>query len=348
MDPGRLTGGRPAPLLVVAGLEGPPHPGLPLAGALGSTVQCRGLDLPGRAGERRPLQDVQAMAVHLLPSVLVAQPWGGPYQLAGYGSGGIIAYELGRLLRGIGQPVAPVILLDSVLPLAGHPPLQVDPVLAVRELARMRHLACGWQGACRCGVDHSQPLAAQGARIARALGATDPDHYEEHILAATGVYTAALSALAAYEPGPSDLRVVLIRSADWSNVWGLPSQLARHTSPCLGWELVPLAGLRLHVVATDRPSLFANPTLWEVANIVSHYLAPPSAGAGRSPVPPAVAAWEAMPPPAAEPPMSPAGTPAMPPAGAPLTTETGAPTGWASGGRGGPAGWTGGLRVSVS
>jgi thioesterase domain-containing protein len=267
-----VTGGRRAPLFFVAGLEGSPHPGVPLAGALGPEVQTRGLDLPGRAGERPPLDDVRAMAAHLLPSVLVAQPWGGPYHLAGYASGGIIAYELARLLRGIGQPVAPLILVDTVLPLAGHPTLPVDSVLAVRELTRMRHLACGWQGACRCGVDHKMPLAAQGARIARALGGTDPDRYEEHILAATDVYTAALRAFAAYEPGPSDLRVALIRSADWSNVWGLPSQLARHTSPCLGWELVPMRGLRLHVVATNRPSLFTGSTLWEVAEIVSRYL----------------------------------------------------------------------------
>jgi thioesterase domain-containing protein len=330
MDPARLTRGRPAPLFLVGGLEGPPHPGLPLAGALGPEVPCRGLDLPGRGGERRPLDDVLAMAVHQLPGVLAAQPFG-PYQLAGYGSGGLVAYELARLLRGLGQPVRPVILLDSVLPLAGHPPLSADSVLAVRELARMRHLACGWQGACRCGVDHGAPLAAQGARIARALGAGDPNRYEEHILAAIDVYSAALRAFAAYQPGPSDLRVVLIRSADWSNVWGLPSQIARHTSPCLGWERVPVAGLRLHVVATDRPGLFTGTALHDVAGIVAHYLTGRPAGPDRpaTPLPEASAVLR----------WPPTVTAAPAPGRAALPATVG---------RRGPAAWPDDLQVSVS
>jgi thioesterase domain-containing protein len=337
MDAARLTRGRPVPLFLIGGLEGPPHPGLPLAGALGPEVPCRGLDLPGRDGERPPLDDVLAMAVHLLPSVLVAQPFG-PYQLAGYACGGLVAYELARLLRGLGQPVRPVILLDTVLPLAGHPPLPADPVLAVRELARMRHLACGWQGACRCGVDHGAPLAAQGARIARALGAPGPHHYEEHILTAIGVYTAGLRAFATYQPGPSDLRVVLIRSADWSNVWGLPSQIARHTSPCLGWERVPVAGLRLHVVATDRPSLFAGSALDDVVGIVTYYLGRPT-GPGPVAVAPPAGAVDVPGPSRAAP--APGLAPAPPTK--PLARPVPVPVI-----RRGPAAWPDDLQVSVS
>lgn len=330
MGSARLTRGRPAPLFLVGGLEGPPHPGLPLAGALGPEVPCRGLVLPGRAGERPPLDDVLAMAVHLLPGVLVAQPFG-PYQIAGYASGGHVAYELARLLRGLGQPVGPVILLDTVLPLAGHPPVPAEPVLAVRELARLRPLACRWQGACRCGVDHAAPLAAQGARIARALGAAEPDRYEEHIIAATGVYSAAVRAFAAYQPGPSDLRVVLIRSADWSNVWGLPSQIARHTLPCLGWERVRLAGLRLHVVATDRPSLFAGPALHDVAGIVRHYVMPSPTVRGQLSTPSSDVA------------------PILPwPLAVTTTVEAKPVARPAPVGRRGPVGWADDLQVSVS
>ncbi|ONH25690.1 thioesterase [Pseudofrankia asymbiotica] len=276
---------RPPPLFLVGGLEGPPHPGLPLAGALSVSTVCRGLDLPGRDGARTPLADVRAMAVHLLPSVLLDQPGGGPYQLGGYGFGGVVAYELGRLLRGLGQPVARVFLFDAALPLPGQAPPADNPKLAVRELARMRHLACVWQGACRCGVDHGVPLSTQGAAIARALGATDPDDYEDHLLDAVDTYAAAVRAYAAYSPPPSDLPVVLIRPANPANPWGQPSQLRLSTSPCLGWENTGVADLTTAVIPGDHITMFANPYLWDVATIVQRYLFNPQPAPRSAPAP---------------------------------------------------------------
>jgi len=215
------------------------------------------------------------MAVHLLPSVLLGQPGGGPYWLGGYGFGGVVAYELGRLLRGLGQQVARVFLFDAALPIAGQAPPDGNPTLAVRELARMRHLACVWQGACRCGVDHSVPLSVQGAAIARALGATDPDRYEDHLLDAVDTYTAALQAYADYRPPPSDLPVVLIRPANTANPWGLPSQLRLSPTPSLGWEEAGVADLVTAVIPGDHTTMFANPYLWDVATIVQRYLPHP-------------------------------------------------------------------------
>jgi len=271
-----------APLFLVGGLEGPPHPGLPLAGALSVSTPCRGLELPGRDGACAPLADVRAMAVHMLPSVLLGQPGGGPYLLGGYGFGGVVAYELGRLLRGLGQQVARVFLFDSALPLPGQPMPVDNPTLAVRELARMRHVACVWQGACRCGVDHTVPLSLQGAAIARALGAADPDRYEDHLLAATGTYMAALRAYAAYDPPPSDLPVVLIRTANTTNPWGLPSQLRLSASPSLGWEQIGVADLTTAVIPGDHTTMFATPYLWDVATIVQRLL--PATQPGLRPI----------------------------------------------------------------
>jgi thioesterase domain-containing protein len=219
--------------------------------------------------------------------VLLVQPWGGPFQLAGYGFGGILAYELARLLRGLGQPVAPVFLFDAALPLPGQPPPQPNPQLAIRELARMRHVQCLWQGACRCGVDHAVPLSEQGARIARALGARDPARYEDHLLAAISTYSAGLRAYAAYRPGPSDLSVVVVRPADRTSAWGLPSQLGLYDSRCLGWERAAVGQLHLAVIPTDRASLFANPNHWELANLVHHHLATPAAPPPATSDPPA-------------------------------------------------------------
>ncbi|MBX6390200.1 MAG: thioesterase [Frankia sp.] len=276
---------RDSPFILIGGLAGRPHPLRPLAHALGDSVHCRGLDLPGHDGRRPPPQDVRAAAARLLPAVLLAQPEG-PYHLGGVDFGGIVAYELARLLRSLGQPVARLVLFDAPLAVPGQPPPAVDPVRAVRELARLRHLTCLWQGGCDCGVDHSQPLSAQGARIARALGATDPARHEERILSAVTAYTAALRAYAAYWPRPSDVPTVLVHPAQPSPDWGRPSQVATYDTACTGWEFVGLADFRHAALPASRLTLFAQPHLAAIAALVRVLLGPDRAARRRPPQPP--------------------------------------------------------------
>ena len=72
--------------------------------------QSKGLD-----GHSRPLTTIEEMTSYYLAELKSCQPEG-PYCLAGYCLGGLIAYQMARLLRQSGDVVALVALLDSYNP----------------------------------------------------------------------------------------------------------------------------------------------------------------------------------------------------------------------------------------
>ena len=75
-------------------------------------LQARGLD-----GRSEPLRSIEEMAAEYLRAVRGVQPHG-PYQLAGWSFGGVVAYEMAQQLRRDGEEVALVGILDSLAPVA--------------------------------------------------------------------------------------------------------------------------------------------------------------------------------------------------------------------------------------
>lgn len=70
-----------------------------------------GLEAPGLHGETVPVPTIEEMAAQHLKRVVAHQPQG-PYALAGYSLGGIIAFEMARQLRQAGQQIQLLVLLD--------------------------------------------------------------------------------------------------------------------------------------------------------------------------------------------------------------------------------------------
>ena len=85
--------------LVIAMRGGPPV----------TVLQARGLDPASQ-----PHDSVQAMAAHYLQAVRAAQP-AGPYALAGFSFGGLVAYEMARTLAADGEEVEFLGLIDTAL-----------------------------------------------------------------------------------------------------------------------------------------------------------------------------------------------------------------------------------------
>ncbi|MGB3208607.1 MAG: amino acid adenylation domain-containing protein, partial [Crinalium sp.] len=73
-------------------------------------LQAQGLD-----GKKPPLNRVEDMASHYLNEIRNIQPHG-PYLLAGYSFGGLVAFEMAQQLHAQGQKVAMLILLDTISP----------------------------------------------------------------------------------------------------------------------------------------------------------------------------------------------------------------------------------------
>lgn len=71
-------------------------------------LQAKGLN-----GIEEPLETIEEMAAHYIKEILEQNPTG-PYNLAGYSLGGLIAYEMTRQLKALGKEVKVLAMLDAV------------------------------------------------------------------------------------------------------------------------------------------------------------------------------------------------------------------------------------------
>jgi amino acid adenylation domain-containing protein len=71
-----------------------------------------GLRAPGVDRRRPPLGTVEELAAHYVGEIREAQPHG-PYRLAGFCFSGLVAYEMTRVLQGLGETVSTLALIDA-------------------------------------------------------------------------------------------------------------------------------------------------------------------------------------------------------------------------------------------
>lgn len=112
--PIRPTGSRP-PIFCVSGNGGNPMTFVSLADGLGEQQPFYGLQHRGVDGIHRPHDSIEAMAQEFLGDMRSVQP-NGPYILAGYSAGGLVAYEMAQLLIEAGEDVELLILFDTERP----------------------------------------------------------------------------------------------------------------------------------------------------------------------------------------------------------------------------------------
>lgn len=105
-------GGAGPPLFVVHGSGGSCVNLVKLARRLSFAGPVYGLQARGVDGIGKPMYRVEHMARYYLDAIRKVQPQG-PYLLAGYSFGGLVAFDIARRLSGAGEQVAELLLLDS-------------------------------------------------------------------------------------------------------------------------------------------------------------------------------------------------------------------------------------------
>ncbi|WP_444546339.1 amino acid adenylation domain-containing protein [Archangium lansingense] len=106
------TGGSGRPFFCVHPVSGTVLPYVELARRLGSEVPFYALQSPGIEGERTPLETIESMAECYLEALRAVQPVG-PYRLGGWSLGGLVAFEMARLLEQRGEQVEQLVLFDA-------------------------------------------------------------------------------------------------------------------------------------------------------------------------------------------------------------------------------------------
>ncbi len=164
---------------------------------LGEERPFFGLEPPGLEDDREPLASVEDLAAYFAAQINTFQPEG-PCILAGFCSGGTIAFELGRQLQRQGREVRFVALLGSPYPTWFRLPTQLTFRLTQKISRLGRHAR---ELAIR-SVDERrryirEKLLARQARVdAERVSAGDPA-----LMRRTKVGRATLAAVRRYTPG---------------------------------------------------------------------------------------------------------------------------------------------------
>jgi amino acid adenylation domain-containing protein len=224
------TGPGDLPLIAIHAVGGTVFAYAPLARELSGTFKVHGLEAPGltaagstadpAAGStadpaaNSTADSLAGLVADYTERIRAAQPTG-PYRLAGWSMGGVVAFEIARTLERDGADIR-LVLLDApfALPSTAQPAREQ---LAAQFLADVAH-SLGWDTAAR--PDPSTDVAGQLGWLA---GRLDPDGHADReattaLLARRfDVFQAHIAMLAGYQPaGPALRAATLIVSADHS------------------------------------------------------------------------------------------------------------------------------------
>lgn len=194
-------------------------------------IQAKGVD-----GNEAPLDKVSDMTAYYLAHLRKLQPQG-PYYLAGYSFGGIIAMEMARRLKAAGETVALLAFIDSFT----HP--RTFPKAAL-QIVRLNSVI---------SVFRTRPFGeACDFVVTRLMGGTDAlpatmvqgDIAEDGAGALRKVHAAAFAAMLNYRPTRYPGEVEFFRPK--TSIFGV--------APASVWGKL-VDGLKLHAVPGDHRSI---------------------------------------------------------------------------------------------
>jgi acetoacetyl-CoA synthetase len=253
-----------APLFLIHGFGGSAMELRPLARSLRISAPVYGIEARGFRSDETPYDRVEDMARAYVTGIRVRQPHG-PYRLVGYSFGGLVAYEMARLLSLAGEPVGLLGLLDTTTHERFWPAsarLEFMPRQARRYVRRLRH-------ACAEGLDGFARELSHGAReslqrlrsrsMSRVSVHEQPASLPPNVLR---VRRASLAAFASYRPCAGKLPLTLLRSE---------LQLSHMCDPRRIWRALTPA-LTIHDVSGDHLTMIRPPYLWVLAQRLSQCL----------------------------------------------------------------------------
>jgi thioesterase domain-containing protein/acyl carrier protein len=249
-----------------------------LARQIGRDRPFYGLQAVGLYGDEAPQTSIPAMARRYVREVRAVQP-DGPYVLAGYCFGGLVAFEMGRQLETAGAQVHLVAMLNAPSPayIRRYDPVfdeegaltdasgalvdRVRPTIDTSLAARLRRRATS-QPTLRSRVNALASSAGRAAarvcryrvaearfRMILALRRPLPDALREN----AAFQRLAASAQKGYDPSPARFPVLVVHAAGLYHEadlgWGPYTSIAVHTVEVAGEQRVPRDTMRQpHVV----------------------------------------------------------------------------------------------------
>ena len=217
-------------------------------------LQARGLD-----GKTSPNTSIQLMAADYVQEIRAVQPEG-PYFLGGFSAGGIVAFEMARILQTEHERVDVLALLDT----------KIESRAASSFAASSQRLA-RWTRTLRFNFHYSMQIGLApffsakwkntklrtGIRLwmlRKALG-LDPGVLDAE--------EAFLLALRTYTPTPLNANAILFRAQN---------ELLRLPDPSLGWKDLIKGHLDIQLVSGDHDTILQEPHIGRLARLLDGFL----------------------------------------------------------------------------
>ncbi len=249
------TRGDKPPIFCVHGAGGNVLNLLALAKRLGPARPFYGIQAAGVDGVATPLATIEAMADAYLNELVQIQPHG-PYYLAGYCGGGIVAYEMAQRLAARGEETALLALLDAFRP---GLPLHVVPVSKRFKDFSEQGPGYLWRGGKRRFLrSWNAMLAWIRVQYHRLLNRAVPHELREFWL-----MSSFLASVTHYAPAPYARRLTVLRARDSD----YPREIVGED---LGWGVLSQGGLDLYEVPGNHDTLAHEPHVSALAEILSH------------------------------------------------------------------------------
>jgi thioesterase domain-containing protein len=252
-----------------------------LAHHLGSQQPVFGLQSFGLQADQDALHSIKDMAASYLRALRGVQTQG-PYNLAGWSLGGVVAFEMAQQLAAEGEQAARLFLIDSCVPGMTTPSgasagsLDVASQVAIADsggwndshsVASFAEDLSGLLGEeahgtlIRSDATYSEGALLEGAARVHFLP-RQPD--AEQLARLVQVFRTNLRAMNRYVPRHYPGRLIVFRAdKNGADCVG---------DPALGWEVHATCGVETHTVAGDHYSIMRKPRVGRLAEILTEYL----------------------------------------------------------------------------
>ncbi|MCB0207968.1 MAG: amino acid adenylation domain-containing protein [Anaerolineae bacterium] len=258
----QTEGSRP-PLFLVHPVAGVVFPYYELALQIGTKQPVYGLQSVGIAGEAEPLTQVEAMAETYLEAIRHVQPEG-PYQLAGWSFGGLVALEMAQQLHQAGQAVGLLAVIDTPLTVS---PVGASKLFLTTVLPHLRPYMSDYL-AQQADRERSSWWVRRLSRLVQKNGDGTPklDFDTPEVQRLLRVLRANLRAGRQYQPLPYLGRVTLFKTQ------------AGHPGATWGWGDITRGGIELHSIPGHHMNVLRSPQVEVLAEKLATCLAQPDEG----------------------------------------------------------------------
>ena len=239
-----------------------------LGQSIDDRISVTGIEAPWFRSVSDESSSIEETASRYMEEVLRAAEVGEVLHLCGFSVGGLIALELGRLLKSAGYRVGMVCLLDTYNP--GSPPTRIafskrwarrllpEDVKSVPQFFRNAGYAVA-RTVKAVSLGYREKIALK--RLARASNRGKVLPMEMRLLAAR---SRIVQACDNFRPKPIDVKILLVRAEDMDD---------GHTrSRDLGWGEVARAGLEIFEVEGDHTTFMESPHVLGISAYLSEVI----------------------------------------------------------------------------